>query len=331
MKSFEVGVDIGNYDIKTPHTVTPSGYSVKECVPFGVDEYIKLGDKYYIPSEERFPYVKDKTQNERAFVFTLFGIAKEMFRTFDKSSIKGKDKIQKEINDYGTVNLGVGLPPAHMHMLKEKTVAYYKEMFEKYPTFEYKGFSFNLKLGLIGVVPQDFAALTCVIGNGEKNIPNTFKEYYAADIGGATVDIVPIRNNAPLVEKCVSLELGVLLMYDKIQNYVEENYGISLSNTYIEDVLRNEPTIIDDDIVEAIKNIAAQWLENIIEVFSQRGISFQAMPIVFIGGGAKLFREEILNNKVIKKSEFIGNANSNALGYQKFIKKLVYKSKNKAS
>lgn len=61
MKSFEVGVDIGNYDIKTPHTVTPSGYSVKECVPFGVDEYIKLGDKYYIPSEERFPYVKDKT------------------------------------------------------------------------------------------------------------------------------------------------------------------------------------------------------------------------------------------------------------------------------
>ena len=55
------------------------------------------------------------------------------------------------------------------------------------------------------------------------------------------------------------------------------------------------------------------------------------MPIVFIGGGAKLFREEILTNKAIKKSEFIGNANSNALGYQKFIKKLVYKSKNKAS
>lgn len=57
-----------------------------------------------------------------------------------------------------------GLPPAHMHMLKDKTISYYKEMFGDGIEFNYNQYTFKLKLNLLLVVPQDYAALSCVIG-----------------------------------------------------------------------------------------------------------------------------------------------------------------------
>ena len=316
-----MGVDVGNSDTKTPITTTPSGYSESLSKPFGVKDVLLYQGKFYAPSERRFPYVKDKTTSERAFILTLFGIAKEIIVLCEKNGIK-KEDYQQYIADIQVVNLCVGLPPAHMHMLRSKTIDYYREKFSDGIQFQYMDYEFNLKLGLLLVAPQDYAALLCVIGvKGDKSIPNTFKEYYAVDIGGATVDVVPIRSNRPIVEECISLEVGTILMYDKIQNIIEENYGVEVSQSNIEDVLRDEPTIIADEIITCIKQSAADWFNNIIEILNQRGVHFQTNPIVFVGGGAKLFKEAIASNKIIKKSEFFGDVNSNALGYKKYVTK----------
>ena len=329
MEQTYIGVDVGNYDTKTALSSTPSGYSKSEDKPFGVKECIFYNGMYYAPSERRFPYTKDKTKDERAFILSLFGIAKEIIEVCKRKDDQNEkqDNYQDEISKIDVVNLCVGLPPAHMHMLKDKTISYYKEMFGDGIEFNYNQYTFKLKLNLLLVVPQDYAALSCVIGKkNDKTIPNVYKEYYAIDIGGATVDVVPIRNNVPIVDECISLELGVLLMYDKIQNQVEEKFGISISQNNIEDVLREEPTIIDDEVVDGVKEGAAGWFENIINILNQRGIPFRTSPVVFVGGGAKLFKTAIEKNTVIKKYEFFGNANANAIGYKKFVERMAKKA-----
>lgn len=73
-----LGLDIGNYDVKTVNTSTPSGFNVFTTKPYGVSEYLLYNGKYYTPSMDRFAYRKDKTKNENAFIMSLFGISKEL-------------------------------------------------------------------------------------------------------------------------------------------------------------------------------------------------------------------------------------------------------------
>ena len=85
-KIINLGLDIGNYDVKTVNTSTPSGFNVFTTKPYGVSEYLLYEGKYYIPSMDRFAYVQDKTKNENAFVMSLFGISKELIARAKKES-----------------------------------------------------------------------------------------------------------------------------------------------------------------------------------------------------------------------------------------------------
>lgn len=321
MKMVNIGVDVGNYDVKTTLTTTPNGFNHFESLPFGAREYVFYKNAYYVPSERRFPYVKDKTSTDNAFILTLMAIGKEILARCEK---KDQKEIQEEIDDIGIVNLCGGLPPAHMHLLKKKTIEYYRRRFGNGITFKVNGYTFNLKLGLCEVVPQDYAAIATVIGNGEnERIPNKFHEYYAIDIGGATVDVVPVRNNIPIVEECISLNFGVLLLYDKIMSEVERDFGITLSQTNIEDMLRDVDTIIDKEIIDRTNRLACEWLNMILETLTQKGLNFQTVSSVFIGGGALLFRHYIAENRIVKNFEFLGGAKGNATGYTKYIEAVV--------
>lgn len=78
MSRINLGLDLGNYYTKTSHTSVSSGFSSYGRLPFGADEYLMFGNNYYIPNPEPFPYVKDKTRNENAFILSLLGLSKEL-------------------------------------------------------------------------------------------------------------------------------------------------------------------------------------------------------------------------------------------------------------
>ena len=318
--TLNIGVDVGNSDTKTENTTTPSGFSVRGLLPYGADDYIKFGKNYYIPDEEaRFPYKKDKTVDDNMFILTLFAIAKEAIYDISKNlGVDSKDVIQRKIDDLNVINLGIGLPPAHCSTLGKKSVAYYIDHFGDGVSFSYKGLKFDIRLGRCSFFPQDWAAIVTYKTNDE-SVTKKFASFYAVDIGGYTVDVVPIMNHRPVATRCVSLEMGVLRMFSEMSKILEQDYGKTVRPDIIETVLRDEPTILPEEVQDRIKRGAGEWSDDIIRSLVEADVLFDSYPVVFIGGGSQTFKPYIEKNQSVQVCEFIPGANINAAGYTKLL------------
>lgn len=73
-----IAVDHGNKQIKTVHTPPfTSGLIQSDTPGFGTDALTYRG-KYYTLTDQRIPYRRNKTEDERFFILTLFAIAHEI-------------------------------------------------------------------------------------------------------------------------------------------------------------------------------------------------------------------------------------------------------------
>lgn len=96
-----IAVDHGNKQIKTVHTPPfTSGLIQSDTPGFGTDALAYRG-KYYTLTDQRIPYRRDKTEDERFFILTLFAIAHEI------------EAMGQYSGNLMRVQLAVGLPPAH--------------------------------------------------------------------------------------------------------------------------------------------------------------------------------------------------------------------------
>lgn len=329
MSRLNIGLDNGNYFTKTVLTSTPSGYTSYNNKPFFTDEFLYLDGKYYIPNPEPFPYRKNKTQNEDAFILSMFGIAKEVYaRTQSKVMRKGRFSGKKEefaaiqagIEQCTSINLGVGVPPTHYSTLKNATVSYYEDRLKNGIEFIYSDFHYIFKLNSCDCFAQDLAAVIGYVPSPEiKDSVTSYKKYYAIDIGGMTADIVTFMNGGLDMRLCDSKPLGILKMYEDIINKVEMETGKRIEQDIIETVLRNEPCVLEDCMKALIRSLAKDWFFYIINSFSQLGADFESYPVLFLGGGSLLFRQFFDTDIKFAKYEFIENSNANAVGYEKLI------------
>ena len=108
-----IAIDHGNYAIKTPHHSFVSGLSEHTVKPPMADEILEYDGRYWTTSGKRLSYMRDKTQDERYFILTLFAIAKELEDTGRYSPVE-------------QIQLAVGLPPEHYGVLKDKFARYFK-------------------------------------------------------------------------------------------------------------------------------------------------------------------------------------------------------------
>ena len=97
-----IAIDHGNKQIKTVHTQPfTSGLIQGDTPGFGTDCLAYQG-KYYTLTDQRIPYRRDKTEDERFFILTLFAIAYEI-----EAMGRYSDTLMR-------IQLAVGLPPAHL-------------------------------------------------------------------------------------------------------------------------------------------------------------------------------------------------------------------------
>ena len=75
-----ISVDHGNKSIKTPNALFTSGLISSEGLQGFKTDYICWNGHYYTLTEQRIAYLRDKTEDERFYVLTLFAIAKELER-----------------------------------------------------------------------------------------------------------------------------------------------------------------------------------------------------------------------------------------------------------
>lgn len=109
IRKLRIAVDHGNKNMKTCNQVFTTALITQDKKPARGEEYIFYEGKYYLLSNRRIPYQRDKTEDERFFVLTLFAIVKELKKY---PQIAPEDVLQ--------INLPIGLPPKHFADLCEK-------------------------------------------------------------------------------------------------------------------------------------------------------------------------------------------------------------------
>ena len=323
---FFTGIDDGNYDIKSPHTTMPAGYTSSEILPPMVSEYLLYDGVYYVPNQKRFKYLEDKTVNERSLILVLFGIAQEIRYMAQKRAGQDGD-IQAEISKVTEIALGAGLPPSHM-MAKgaaQKKIQYLEKHMKDGISFVYCGYKYSFKMVFCKIFPQDYAA---IVVNTDDEIIKEYPKFVAVDIGGGTMDVIPFVDHLPDTAACISVQSGILYMYQNIILDVKRALGYTIDNKDIECVINKDKTVLPEDAKKLIMEDVQRWVdENIINELSQSNISFAGTPVVFLGGGSKLLKSHINKNKVIMNQHFLKDpARANAKGYAALIKQMYQQS-----
>ena len=202
-----VPIDHGNRNMKTEHKIFTSGFVEGDCRP-ALGEYLHFGGRYYALAEQRIPYMRDKTVDDRFFILTLFAVAMEA----EKQMLDTQDTILQAV-------LPVGLPPKHYGALYRKFEGYFKG--RGIQQFTYKGIPYQVEILDAAAFPQDYAAAMTVYQRISE-----FNKVITVDIGGFTLDYLLIRGGRPDLGVCDSLEKGVIKLYNDVASRINSEKDI---------------------------------------------------------------------------------------------------------
>ena len=294
-----ISVDHGNKSIKTPHAIFTSGLVMSDGLQGFKTDYIGWNGKYYSLTERRISYLRDKTEDDRFFILTLFAIAKELaYRDVSETL----DPIE--------ITLLVGLPPAHYEQLHSRFEQYFLRRREAID-FEYNGKYYSVRINKVLSYPQAFAAAVTQY--------STLKAHsvaYIIDIGGFTIDVLKLRFGRPDLEVVESFEKGVITLYNSIASKCNSQYARILEECEIDEVIRNQPTVLPGEVQQLIRSMTADFLAEFYNFLRERGIDVSTSKCVFAGGGSLLLRGMIERGNKVAFPIFIEDIHANAIGYE---------------
>lgn len=291
-----VPIDHGNRNLKTEQHVFTSGILESDCKPV-LGEFLQYNGRYYTLSEQRIPYMRDKSSDERFFILTLFGIVMEA----ERQRINAENTILQ-------VELPVGLPPKHYGALHKKFRDYFMDRGRQ--CLIYKGREYQLEITDAAVFPQDYAAAMTIYPK-----ISAFNKVTTVDIGGFTLDYLLLRGGRPDLSVCDSLEKGVITLYNTIISRVNSEYDILLEDADIDSIIKGEKTDYDMQVARMVQDMTKTYVDDLLGTLRERGIDLKTGCVVFIGGGALLLREYLENSDKVGKCVFIEDICANAKGY----------------
>ena len=294
-----ISVDHGNKSIKTPHAIFTSGLVMSDGLQGFKTDYIGWNGKYYSLTERRISYLRDKTEDDRFFILTLFAIAKEL-----------EYRNVSETLDPIDVTLLVGLPPAHYEQLHSRFEQYFLRRREAID-FEYNGKYYSVRINKVLSYPQAFAAAVTQY--------STLKAHsvaYIIDIGGFTIDVLKLRFGRPDLEVVESFEKGVITLYNSIASKCNSQYARILEECEIDEVIRNQPTVLPGEVQQLIRIMTSDFLAEFYNFLRERGIDVSTSKCVFAGGGSLLLRGMIERGNKVAFPIFIEDIHANAIGYE---------------
>ena len=294
-----ISVDHGNKSIKTPHAIFTSGLVMSDGLQGFKTDYIGWNGKYYSLTERRISYLRDKTEDDRFFILTLFAIAKEL-----------EYRDVSETLDPIEITLLVGLPPAHYEQLHSRFEQYFLRRREAID-FEYNGKYYSVRINKVLSYPQAFAAAVTQY--------STLKAHsvaYIIDIGGFTIDVLKLRFGRPDLEVVESFEKGVITLDNSIASKCNSQYARILEECEIDEVIRNQPTVLPGEVQQLIRSMTADFLAEFYNFLRERGIDVSTSKCVFAGGGSLLLRGMIERGNKVAFPIFIEDIHANAIGYE---------------
>lgn len=299
-----IAIDHGNRLCKGVH-IEPfiSGLTESEVEPFGPN-VLKYRGKFYQLTDQRIPYRRDKTEDDRFFILTLFGVAKEI--EAQGGYYPGIIRVQ----------LAVGLPPAHYGAQYEAFTRYFSG--RGAISFTYNKKPYSVCIDNVACFPQSYAAAVTVM-----QALTTEPLALILDIGGMTADYLRVKKGEGDLSVCDSMENGVIMLYNKIIAKVRAEQDLLLAEDVIDAILLNQPSHGLEAAKPVVKRMANEFVADLLSAMRERQLELKAGPVVFVGGGSILLRKEIETSGKVARPMFVDDIRANAKGYE-----LLYKLSN---
>ena len=291
-----IAIDHGNKLVKVKnHAPFTSGLRESDAPPFG-GETLKYQGKYYTLSEKRIPYHRDKTEDERFFILSLFAIAYEI------------EAAGAYTSSIMRVQLAVGLPPAHYGSQHKEFIDYF--MGRGAVQFEFQGKSYAIYIDKVMCFPQAYAAAVTMfqsLGSAPKVL--------VVDIGGFTADYLFIKQGKAQLGTCDSLENGVIVLYNRIRSKVNGDFDMLLEEGDIDAILRGQGSYTPE-VRQLVEQETAAFVSDLFSALRERMIDLRSGQVVFIGGGSILLRRFIEQSGKVRQALFVDDIKANAKGYE---------------
>ena len=278
---FVMSIDTGNKMMKTNHFIFHSGIKRKEQKILPGEEGIFFKGINYLESNQRISYLEDKTIDDRYYILTLLGVAKEL----------EKEGIETGIHEGGTIpiQLLVGLPPGDYG----KQIRKFREYFwrqGKTVYFSYKGKPYRIRYESVKVYMQGYSAYILVAN--QLHLQEQPK-VLLIDIGGFTVDYLLVRYGVVDRTRIDSLPEGIIMLYKRIMVGIRQRFNLYLEEIDIDNILFKRKTPYSELVIRRTFEIAAEYMSDLLGSFLEFGIDFRTTVTVFVGGGTVLLKDII--------------------------------------
>ena len=104
-------------------------------------------------------------------------------------------------------------------------------------------------------------------------------------------------------------------MNNEIIGKVGALHDMKVEEDHITAVLQGQNTILPDDVKKTILESAARHTDTILNKLRELQVDLRSNPVIFIGGGAVLFKDYLEGSPMVAKAEFILDPKANAIGY----------------
>ncbi len=296
-----IAIDHGNKLIKCAHKTFTSGLVESNSKPPFGDSIMRYKGKYYTLSDRRIPYMRDKTQDERFFILTLFAIAYEI----EAAGAYSAD----EIID---VQLAVGLPPAHYGTQHEKFARHF--LGRDVVNFNLNGKAYSIYINEAVCFPQALAATAPVFKQLQLS---TLPKATLLDIGGFTADYLQLSYGEADWSTCDSLENGIIpLLYNPVKSKVNADHDLLLEESDIDAILMGKETEYSAEVIKIVYNSAKIFVTDLFSKLRERMIDLRTGKVIFVGGGAILLRRQIEASGKVGAAIFVDEIVANTKGYE---------------
>lgn len=287
----KLGVDNGNYNTKSSEGMLyASGYAASDKEFITDEMQLCYGGRYYAIGERRIRFQQDKTKEQDTFILTLPAIA---------SAMKKANVSEAEIF------LGVGLPIEAYGTQKDTFRQYF---LRDEVSFRFEGADYLCRIADCKVFAQGHAALC--------RYYSQLREYRSVtllDIGGFTVDVLTMHNFRLDRSNCVSLRMGTITLYTRIQDALRQR-DILLTDELVTDAIRGKIQHEDKDFIQqTVEQAVQRYVRELLNALRERGLDLK-LPTVFAGGGAELLGGLLRNGEV--NTVAVLNRFANADGYR---------------
>ena len=242
--------------------------------------------------------MRDKTQDDRYFILTLFAIAYEL-----------RAQSINDSNDIVPIDLLCGLPPAHFGALRSE----YEKYFSRGTIdFSLNGQAYHIMLCKVLVFPQAMAVIA-----GHLDIVQSHSHVLVIDIGGYTVDVLQVINGQLDLSVCDSLEYGAIKFYNSVIKEINAKFDLVIDETYIDTVfLDTQHCSIKEPIRNQILKMANEYINDFLNHLRKQGILLKSNYVIFAGGGSVLFKDFIQRSSMLEQYTILEDISANAAGYE---------------